>query len=123
MCEIYRLGMRTKIVTQKMNEEERKQGYASERFHDALVSSPPTRNPDLYFFNPFTNQWQHLFRVYDKGDKGLQMRPSFLDNPDTSSSNLNVEITYGTVDECLSVNIEGAYLRKEKINPSSLFIK
>lgn len=120
MCEIYRLGVATKIATMKMTAEDRKRGYASEQFHDALVCSPPTKKTDLYFLNPFTKEWQHLFRVYDKG---IQMRPSFLDNPDTSSSYLNVKITYGKVDECMTVNIDGTYIKKEKINPSSLFIK
>lgn len=119
MCELYRLGVRTKLVTQKMNVQERRRGYASEQFHDALVRSPPTKNPDLYFLNPFTMEWQHLFRV---GDKGLQMRPSFLDNCDTSSSNLNVVISYGKDDEVMTVSIDGPYLKKARMDPSILFI-
>lgn len=119
MCELYRLGVRTKLATQSMDVEQRKQGYASHDFHNFMIHSSPTKNPDIYVCNPFTDEWEHLFRV---GEKCLEMRPSFLDNSDTSSSLLRCDITYDRSNENIVVTIKGPYLKKENIEPSSLFI-
>jgi hypothetical protein len=102
-----------------MSDKDRKRGYASDSFHAALKSTIPTKNPDIYYENPFTKEWQHLFRICDNA---LQMRPSFLDNSDTSSVTLQCHITYIGEEDIMTVSVNGTYLKREKLCPRSLFI-
>ena len=119
MCEIWRLGAKTKLATESMTVDQRKAGFGSDELHNALVSSLPTKNPDIYYKNPFTGEWQHLFRL---GDKGLQMRPSFLDNSDSGSSTLTCEISYNNNGEQMEISWSGSYLKKKKTTGDTLFI-
>jgi hypothetical protein len=121
MCEIWRLGSRTKLATESMSDEKRKSGFCSAEFHNAMVLSLPTKCPDIYYTNPFTKEWQHLFRL---GDKGLQMRPSFLDNSDSCSATLSCEISYSTDErEAMDVSWSGTYLKRGQASPSVWFIQ
>jgi hypothetical protein len=119
MCELWRLGMRNKVVTKLMTDDNKRAGFRSDDFHRAMVISTPTKNPDIYFQNPFTKQYQHLFRVCDK--ESLVMRPSFLANSDSRSSTLTCDITYSDEKGILLVKWNGDYVRKGDKTASDWF--
>jgi hypothetical protein len=119
-CELYRMGNKSDIATKAMATDVRRDAFLSNDFHAALVNSSPTKNPDIYFKNPFNASYQHLFRV-EKED--LIMRPSFLDNSITSSSTLRCKISYSSGDnESINVIWSGDYVRKSKVPASAWFI-
>jgi hypothetical protein len=109
MCELHRLGNNCDVVQHNMTDEERADAYLSDEFHGALVDSKPTRNPDLYFKNPFTGKYQNLFR-FDKNV--LVMRPSFIENSVTSSTTVECSIHYiSRGNDAINVSWEGAYVK------------
>jgi hypothetical protein len=82
-CEQWRQGMKSKLINKDMPAEERKIQFCSNEFQDELLDASVTKNPDIYYKNPFTKEWQHLFRVSHQGQ--LIMRPSFLRQTNSSS--------------------------------------
>jgi hypothetical protein len=118
MCELTRLGNKSKLASKKMAVKDRKSGYQSTQFFQALRQSKPTKNPDLYFRNPFNDQYQHLFRVVKKD---LQVRLSFLDNDISASIMMHCSISHKEDDNNLVVSWSGDYVRRSKVLPSSWF--
>jgi len=122
-CELWRLANKTNIVLKTTeNEEARRDVFLSDCFHDCLLKSTPTKNPDIYYKNPFTDSYQHLFRI-DKDHKDLIMRPCFLNNSNLSSSTLRCKISYSTDNDIVKVSWDGDYVRKCSDSPSNWFIK
>jgi hypothetical protein len=78
MCEVMRFANKSDITPTTMPVNERKVAINSREFINALSNCKPTKNPDIYYKNPTTGHYQHLFRVTDK--KVLSMRLSFLEN-------------------------------------------
>jgi hypothetical protein len=109
MCELWRLGNKSKLATKSMKPENRKTAFLSDDFSRALRESTPTKNPDIYYQNPFTDDYQNLFRVMDKQ---LAMRPSFLRNCNDSSSIVRCDISYCTRTGTTNVDWNGALFRK-----------
>lgn len=118
MCELTRLGNKSKIASKKMTEKDRKAAFLSNAFSNALKESRPTKNPDLYYMNPFTGEYQHVFRVLKKD---LLMRLSFLDNDNSSSVIVHCSITYDDTTGKLLVSWSGDYVRRSKDAPSTWF--
>ncbi len=118
LCELWRLGNRHKIVSKEMSMQEKCEAFLSAKVNQCLGSSEATRNPDIYFSNPFTNEYQHLFRILDKK---MVMRPSFLDNNVTSSVNLLCLVTYNDTSGKINVNWTGDYIRSTGISPQGFF--
>jgi hypothetical protein len=119
MCELWRLTNRKRVMSQKMTTKQRCDALLSPEFVSNFRSSIPTKQPDIYFRNPFTNDYQHLFRVVDKD---LIMRPSFLDNSTTSSVTLQCAISHDKITGIAQVSWNGDYLRFSKQLPSIWFI-
>jgi hypothetical protein len=120
MCELWRFGNKSKLASKNMSVSQRKAGFISQQFITALVQSKPTKNADIYFRNPLTGHYQHLFRVMDK--KILSMRLSFLDNEISSSVIVRCSINNDKVTGKVSVTWEGDYVRRSGDKPSSWFI-
>lgn len=119
MCELTRLGNESKVASKKMTVRDRKAGYQSSEFFQALRQLRSTKNPDLYFRNPLNDQYQHLFRVVKKD---LQVRLSFLDNDISSSVLMHCTISHKNCNDDLVVSWSGDYIRRSNIDPSSWFI-
>lgn len=119
MCELWRLGSKSKLATKSMKPEERKIGFLSDEFHRALVDSAPTKNPDIYYLNPFTDEYQHLFRVVDKQ---LTMRPSFLPNNNGSSSVVRCVISHCTETGETTVEWSGDFFRRGERSARECFV-
>jgi hypothetical protein len=77
MCEAWRLGNATKLMKGKKTNDERKEVFLSNHFQEHIENAKITRNPDIYYQNPFTNKYQHLFRIVGND---LIMRPSCVVN-------------------------------------------
>jgi hypothetical protein len=118
-CEMWRLGNKSLIATKTMDTKLREGAFMSEEFHEAMINSHPTKNPDLYFKNPFNESYQHLFRV---GTDELLMRPSFLDNSDTSSTTVRCNIVYAEEDGTIDVSWTGEFVRQSKDTPCHWFV-
>jgi len=121
MCELWRLGNSSQLCTSKMTTKERKKGFASDQFHAALLTDTPTKHPDIYYINPFTKDFQHLFRVIDSKD--LTMRLSFLDNPSSSSINVHCVITCDNNTDKVDVKWTGSYTNQCDEEAATWFIK
>jgi hypothetical protein len=93
--------------------------FLSSKLDGCIDDSEATRFPDLYFCNPFTGTYQHLFRVINKE---LVMRPSFLDNNLSSSSQVQCQVSYDTVSGLIGMTWKGDYLSYNKISPEELFV-
>jgi hypothetical protein len=120
LCELHRLGNKCDVVQHNMTDEEQADAFLSDEFHGALVDSKPTRNPDLYFKNPFTGKYQNLFR-FDKNV--LVMRPSFIENSVTSSTTVKCSINYiSGGNDAINVSWEGAYVKMPDVSPSAWFV-
>lgn len=120
LCELQRLRNKLDFVQRTTNDEQRSDAFLSDEFHAALITSLPTRNPDLYFKNPFTGTYQHLFRF---DNNALVMRPSFLDNSITSSTTVKCEISYSQGhNEAIEIKWSGVYVKMSKVTPSDWFI-
>jgi hypothetical protein len=119
MCEIWRLANRHKLLSKTMTLQEKCQAFMSSEFSRSMRESDATRNPDLYFCNPYTGTYQHLFRVHNKE---LVMRLSYVDNCPTSSIQLQCEIQYNEATGNLSLNWGGDYLKSISTNPSAFFV-
>ena len=85
MCEAWRLANAKRLFKKGMTLEEKSDIFLSEDFQQHIVEAKPSCHPDIYYRNPFTEQYQHLFRVVDKE---LLMRPSFMANKVTGSVNM-----------------------------------
>lgn len=118
MCEIWRLANRNKLLTKDMSIAKKCEVFLSSKLDGCIDDSEATRFPDLYFWNPFTASYQHLFRVMNKE---LVMRPSFLDNTLSSSSQVQCQVSYDTVGS-IQMKWVGDYLSCNKVNPRDLFI-
>jgi len=117
MCELTRLGNKSKLATTKMSSKDKKMGFTSDQFFDALRNAKPTKNPDLYFKNPFTGDYQHILRIIDKE---LLMRLSFLDNEISSSVVLKCYVSHDQTSGTVDVSWKGNYVRNKQI-PRSWF--
>ena len=104
-----------------MTIKERKRGFASDQLHAALLTATPTKHPDIYYLNPFTTDFQHLFRVLDSKD--LTMHPSFLDNPCSSLINVHCVITYDNNTDKVDVKWTGSYTNQCDEEAATWFIK
>ena len=107
-CEIFRItgSNGRKLFTKGMSRDEKKDIIASDTLQTYICKSGTTRHPDIYFKSPFTNEWQHLFRV---GDGMIYMRPSFLENDVVQSVQLNFTVLYDDNGTC-KVDFKGDYL-------------
>lgn len=87
-----------------MSREERVEVLLTEEFQHLLECSLPTRYPNIYYQNPFTEEQQHLLRVVEKE---LVMRPSFVPNRLTGSVNIqcfmSCDIVEGTINGLVSM--------------------
>lgn len=90
-CEIWRLASTIKSYKTSKNADDKREVFFSEEFEVALKNAKPTRYPDIYYKNPFTDEYQHLFRVVNKE---LIMRPSFAANINSGSVNVHCNITH-----------------------------
>lgn len=120
MCEIMRFANKSKIAPKTMPVSQRKVALNSREFINALSLCKPTKNPDLYYKNPTTGHYQHLFRVVDK--KILSMRLSFLDNDITTSVICRCNIDYDTNSGNVQVSWEGNYVKRGRQDPSTWFV-
>jgi hypothetical protein len=119
MCEIWRLANRYKLLSKDMSIPKKCAVFLSSKLDGCIDDSEATRFPDLYFCNPFTGTYQHLFRVINKE---LVMRPSFLDNNLSSSSQVQCQVSYDTVSGLIGMTWKGDYLSYNKISPEELFV-
>jgi len=119
-CEIFRItgSNGRKLFTKGMSRDEKKDIIASDTLQTYICKSGTTRHPDIYFKSPFTNEWQHLFRV---GDGMIYMRPSFLENDVVQSVQLNFTVLYDDNGTC-KVDFKGDYLWRSGLAPGELFI-
>ena len=119
-CEIYRItgSNGRKLFTKEMSCADKKDIITSPRFQSYISNSATTRHPDIYFKSPFTNQWQHLFRV---ADGTIYMCPSFLENNVGQSVQLQCTVLYDENGSC-QVDITGDYIRRSGISPCDLFV-
>jgi len=119
-CEIYRISNANSraLFTDNMKLSEKREVLVGDMFQRLVSESKPTRHPDLYFKNPITNKWQHLFRV---SYNTLYMRPSFLHNSVGQSVQLSCDFTYGQNEVC-SINISGDYIRRNEMLPKNFFV-
>jgi hypothetical protein len=65
-CKLTRLGNKSKLATTKMSPKDKNIGFISDNFFNALRNAKPTKNPDLYFKNPFTGDYQHISCIIEK---------------------------------------------------------
>ena len=91
MCEIWRLLSSTKLLNTATSIEDKREILFNEDFKLALQMAKPTRYPDIYYSNPFTEEYQHLFRVLNND---LVMRPSFYSNDVSGSVNIPCKLEY-----------------------------
>jgi len=91
LCELHRLGNKSQIIKKTMNAEQKVNAFLSNEFDEILVNSVPTQHPDIYYTSPFTECYQHIFRVCKDE---LVMRLSFLKNSNTSSCTLRCIISH-----------------------------
>jgi hypothetical protein len=90
-------------------------------FQEEILMGSVTKHPDVYYVNPFTGKYQHLFCV---SGTELTMRPSTMKQNNSASITLVVcKIEH---DLLHSGNTEvywsGDLLQREEILPSFLFI-
>jgi hypothetical protein len=102
-----------------MKLSEKREVLVGNLFQRLISASKPTQHPDLYFKNPFTDKWQHLFRV---SDNKLYMQPSFFHNSVGQSVQLSCDVTYGH-DEVCSINITGDYVHRNRMLPKDFFVQ
>jgi hypothetical protein len=120
MCEIWRLANCKKLLSKDMSIQKKCETFLSSKLDGCIDESEATRYPDLYFCNPFTGSYQHLFRVLNKE---LVMRPSFLDNNLTSSVQIQSQVTYDSTSGSIRMKWAGDYLSSNKVTPADLFIR
>jgi hypothetical protein len=118
LCELWRIITANKLLKSHMTTEDKCDILLSDEFQEYVQKSRPTKNPDLYFRNPFTNQWIHLFRV----DTQLKMRPSFVNNDNSNSVTLKYNIHHDDVTGRTVVIWQGEYLKSIGKEPSRLFV-
>jgi hypothetical protein len=118
-CEVWRIANVNKLLVKKQGaKEDNCAMFLSDDFQDYIRNAKPTRNPDIYYMNPFTNDYQHLFRV----DTELIMRPSFAGNSNASSINLKTIIHHDINSGDTVVTLQGDYLTTIGMEPSQLFV-
>jgi hypothetical protein len=121
MCEIWRLGMKSKLVFGKnMTEIQRKAAFTCDQFQEEILLASTSKHPDIYFVNPYTDVYENLFRVI--GNE-LHMRPSTIQEDNSSPITLTCKVTHningnGNTD----VFWAGGIVTRNKILPSSFFI-
>jgi hypothetical protein len=118
MCELTRLGNKSKLATTKMKAKDKMIGFASDTFFDALRNVKPSKNPDLYFRSPCTGEYQHMFRVVEKD---LLMRLSFVENDIASSVMLKCYICHDQTTGAVDVSWKGNYVKRNQRSPRSWF--
>ena len=104
MCESWRIAGMQRLFMKNMTFEEKCDVLLSDEFQQIIKDAKPTGHPDIYYRNPYTEDYQHLFRVVDKE---LIMRPSFMPNSTTASVNLHCSIQCETTTGKLSVSWKG----------------
>jgi hypothetical protein len=120
MCEAWRLGNATKLMKGKKTNDERKEVFLSNPFQEHIENAKITRNPDIYYQNPFTNKYQHLFRIVGND---LIMHPSCVVNSVKGSVNLHCTVKQDVSSGMTSVSWIGDFDSiKPGIHPSQLFI-
>jgi hypothetical protein len=119
MCETWRIVTVKGLLMKNMTLEEKCEVLLSDKFQQCMKDSKPTRFPDLYFRNPYTDDQQHLFRVVDKE---LLMRPSFMRNVATGSVNLHCDIHCNSKTGQINVSWKGGLLRNLHRDCAKLFV-
>lgn len=121
LCEIWRAGCRTnRSLKRGMTDSVRAKYLLSDEFFNCFQALGPTKNPDLYYRDPFTHNYQHLFRM---NGKVLQMRPSTAKQDGRNSKFVKCFIECGpTKDSKISVKWSGDLLRLGKQEPAAWFI-
>ena len=119
-CELWRLAIQTKTINSVMSGEGKKVALSSDVFQEEILMGSVTKNPDVYYVNPFTGKYQHLFRV---SGTELIMRPSTMKQNNSTSITLVCKIEHDLLHSGKTeVYWSGDLLQREKILPSSLFV-
>lgn len=119
MCELWRLMNATKLLNKASSIEEKRECFFSEDFKLAMQMAKPTWYPDIYYSNPFTGDYQHLFRVLNKE---LVMRPSFSRNDVSGSVNIRCDVDYDKASETVTVKWSQDTFKMYQRKPHELFI-
>jgi hypothetical protein len=119
LCECHRIVVANRLFHKTMTPEERCELLLNDKFQEHIRNAKTTRNPDIYYRNPYTNEWQHLFRVIGKE---LLMRPSNLANRVTGSVNLRCVMEYDNESGKLNVTWSGTALKSVCNDIRDLFI-
>ena len=120
MCELWRLATKLKLLSNpNLTDKQRKDLFSSNEFQEHVLTATVSKNPDIYYVNPFTDKYQNLFRVIGSD---LHMRPSNLSQNNSSSVTVVCTIDHN----CISggkteVSWSGELIRTKQIIPSSLF--
>jgi len=118
MCECWRIVAMKGFFMKNMTLGDKCEVLLSSNVQQSIKDSKPTRYPDLYFRNPYTGDYQHLFRVVDKE---LLMRPSFMPNVATGSVNLHCDIQCNRTTGDIKVVWKGDLLKKMDRDTAELF--
>lgn len=119
MCEGWRIAGIHRLFRKDMSNEDKCGALLSEEFQQCLRVGKPTRHPDIYYRNPFTDEYQQLFRVIDKE---LVMRPSFVANSATGSVNMTCNMECDIISGTISVTWSGDLLKSIRRDVSKMFI-
>ena len=90
-------------ANQKMNV------FSSKEFLNKLISSTVSRHPDIYYVQPFTKEYQHMFHVVENEPI---MRPSFLKQDNSASVVVHCQITQNFDSNKTEVLWSGNYIQK-----------
>jgi hypothetical protein len=74
VCKCHRIVVAHRLFHKSMTQEDKCEVLLSDDFQEHIKLSKPTRNPDIYYRNPYNDEWEHLFRVVGKE---LLMRSSY----------------------------------------------
>jgi hypothetical protein len=120
LCELWRITTARKLCTKTMIAEELSDFILGDSFQSYVKDSSVTSYPDIYFRNPFNNDYQHLFCV---SSKVMFMWPSFMENVvERSVQFLQCAVEYNE-ESCCVVQWKGDCLKRIVSSPANLFIK
>jgi len=118
LCEVWRIATFGHLFKKGMTQEDKCEAFMDDAFQLMIQNANPTRNPDIYYCNPFTNEYQQLFRVVGKE---LVMRPLFISNRNTGTVNVHCNISCAIANGSITVNWTGELLRNMGKDPRDLF--
>jgi hypothetical protein len=119
MCECHRIVIAHRLFERSMTQGEKCEVLLSDKFQLKIKHASPCRNPDIYYRNPYTEEWQHLFRVVGID---LLMRPSNIANHCTGSVNLQCIIECSTTSGEINISWSGNMLKSLGSDIFNLFV-